>query len=69
VRVSLGADDPAMFETSLTAEYELAQRIGVGPAELARLARTGFQCAFLEPRVRDDLLAAFESGRKAAGLL
>jgi len=69
VRVSLGADDPAMFETNLTAEYELAQRIGVTPDEIVRLARTGFDSAFLAPRERDDLLAKFEAGRKSAGLV
>ena len=69
VRVTLGDDDPAMFETSLTAEYELAQRIGFAPDELVRLARSGFECAFLDPPTRHALLAAFESGRKAAGLV
>jgi adenosine deaminase len=69
VRVTLGSDDPAMFETSLTAEYELAQRIGLTPGELVRLARSGFECAFLDPPARQVLLAAFESGRNAAGLL
>lgn len=69
VRVTLGADDPAMFETSLTEEYELAQRIGLAPSEIAHLARSGFECAFLEPPARQTLLAAFETGRNAAGLL
>jgi len=69
VRVTLGADDPAMFETSLTSEYELAQRIGLAPDELVRLARSGFECAFLDPPARQAFLAAFESGRKAAGLV
>jgi adenosine deaminase len=69
VRVTLGADDPAMFETSLTAEYQLAQRIGLSPQELVRLARAGFECAFLDPPARQALLAAFESGRNAAALV
>ncbi|MGB6431139.1 MAG: adenosine deaminase [Candidatus Acidiferrales bacterium] len=69
VRVTLGADDPAMFETSLTAEYELARRIGVAPQDLLRLARSGFECAFLDVPERDALQAEFERGRNAAGLL
>jgi aminodeoxyfutalosine deaminase len=69
VRVTLGSDDPAMFETSLTAEYELARRIGLSPTEFARLAKAGFDYAFLDPPERDALLAKFELGRKAAGLL
>ena len=69
VRATLGSDDPAMFETSLTAEYQLARRIGLAPQELAFLARAGFECAFLDPPARHALLAAFESGRIAAGLV
>ncbi|MGB6544759.1 MAG: adenosine deaminase [Candidatus Acidiferrales bacterium] len=69
VRVTLGSDDPAMFETSLTAEYELAQRIGVKPGGIVRLAQSGFECAFLEPPARQALLAKFQAARKSAGLL
>lgn len=69
VRVTLGDDDPAMFDTSLTAEYELARRISLSAAELARVAKNGFECAFLAPPERRQLLAIFERGRNAAGLL
>jgi aminodeoxyfutalosine deaminase len=69
VRVTLGSDDPAMFETSLTAEYELARRIGLPDDQFVRLAKAGFDYAFLDPPERDALLAKFEVGRKAAGLL
>jgi aminodeoxyfutalosine deaminase len=69
VRVTLGSDDPAMFETSLTAEYELVRRIGLNPNEFVRLAKSGFDYAFLDPPERDALLAKFELGRKAAGLV
>jgi adenosine deaminase len=58
-----------MFETSLTEEYELAQRIGLAPSEIVRLARSGFECAFLEPPARQAFLAAFDSERNAVGLL
>jgi aminodeoxyfutalosine deaminase len=69
VRVTLGSDDPAMFETSLTTEYELARRIGLSATELVRLAKAGFDYAFLDPHERAALLAKFEVGRKAAGLV
>jgi aminodeoxyfutalosine deaminase len=69
VRVTLGSDDPAMFETSLTREFEMARRVGLRPEEMIRLARAGFDYAFLDPAERDALLAKFEVGRKAAGLV
>jgi aminodeoxyfutalosine deaminase len=69
VRVTLGSDDPAMFETSLTREYQLARRIGLRTEEMIALARAGFDHAFLDPPERDALLAKFEVGRKAAGLV
>jgi aminodeoxyfutalosine deaminase len=69
VRVTLGSDDPAMFETSLTSEYELARRLGLRDHELVRLAKASFDYAFLDPPERDALLAKFEVGRKAAGLV
>src|SRR5882724_6921363 len=46
IPVVLSTDDPAMFHTTLHAEYENAARMGLLEAELARIVEMGFQYAF-----------------------
>jgi aminodeoxyfutalosine deaminase len=46
IPVVLSTDDPAMFHTTLHAEYENAARMGLQEAELARIVEMGFQYAF-----------------------
>jgi len=47
VPVTLNTDDPAMFRTTLTAEYELAERVfGFTEAELRTIADNGFRYGF-----------------------
>ena len=38
-QVALGADDPLLFHTRLTDQYEIARRLGLDDAALAELAR------------------------------
>jgi len=64
--VTLGSDDPAMFETSLTREYELVRETGLSDAELKKLAETGFTAAFLSSVERAALLKSFAQ-RRAPG--
>jgi adenosine deaminase/aminodeoxyfutalosine deaminase len=46
--VTLNTDDPAMFQTSLTKEYELAQHeFGFSNEHLRELARNSFEASFL----------------------
>ena len=46
--VTLNTDDPAMFQTSLTHEYELAQQeFGFTEEHLRELARNSFEASFL----------------------
>jgi len=47
IPVVLSTDDPAMFHTTLLAEYENAARMGLQEGELARIVEMGFQYAFL----------------------
>jgi len=50
VRVTLGSDDPGLFSTDLTREYELAARIAsLSTAEIAHIARTSLDAAFPLP--------------------
>jgi aminodeoxyfutalosine deaminase len=47
IPVVLSTDDPAMFQTTLTQEYEHARRMGLSKLELAHLASLSFEYAFL----------------------
>jgi adenosine deaminase len=46
IPVVLSTDDPAMFHTTLTQEYEHAQQLGMTENELSRLAQMSFDFAF-----------------------
>jgi len=47
--LTLNSDDPALFNTSLSKEYELAQSIfGFTDEHLRELARNSFEASFLE---------------------
>jgi aminodeoxyfutalosine deaminase len=47
IPIVLSTDDPAMFHTTLQAEYENAAQMGLSETELAQLADMSFEHAFL----------------------
>ena len=51
VPIILNTDDPAIFETTLAAEYEKAEQLGFSQSELVDLAANGFRYA-LHPKFR-----------------
>jgi adenosine deaminase len=67
--VTLSSDDPAMFETTVSAEYLQAHHMGLATVELVQIAEAGFRHAFLPIEEKKILLNAFHSGRAALGLV
>ena len=69
IPVTLSSDDPAMFETTVSGEYTHAQRMGMTPAELVRLAEASFRHSFLAPAEKSAMLGKFHAGVAALGLV
>jgi len=59
--VTVGSDDPAMFGTSIQAEWDvLHRRLGLPPAEVLRIGRNTIEATFLEEPERRALLSEFD---------
>jgi len=60
--LTLNSDDPAMFRTSLTEEYALAQETFAFTDEhLRELARNSFEASFLPPEKKIEFLNLFDA--------
>lgn len=60
--LTLNSDDPAMFQTSLTREYELAQsEFGFTGEHLRELARNSFEASFLPAEKKVHFLNLLDS--------
>ncbi len=60
--ITLNTDDPAMFGTSLTREYELAQaEFGFTDEHLRELARNSFEASFLPAEKKVQFLNLLDS--------
>jgi len=69
VPVTISMDDPAMFRTSLVAEYALLPGLGFTPEEIARVARRSFEAAFVEEESKRALLRGLDEAASALGLV
>jgi adenosine deaminase len=62
VRVSLGADDPLLFGSRLTAQYEVARHVhGLSDAQIAELARMSVRASTAPLDVAGRLLAGIDA--------
>jgi adenosine deaminase/aminodeoxyfutalosine deaminase len=65
--ITLNSDDPAMFGTSLTREYELAQsEFGFTEEHLRELARNSFEASFLAADKKVEFLNLLDSAHLRA---
>jgi aminodeoxyfutalosine deaminase len=66
VLVTLNTDDPAMFHTSLTREYELVQDLfGFTDEHVRELARNSFEASFLPAEQKVAMLEQFDRASAA----
>jgi aminodeoxyfutalosine deaminase len=62
VMITLNTDDPALFGTTLSREYQLAQEsFGFTDEHLRELARNSFEASFLPADKKLELLSLFDS--------
>jgi adenosine deaminase/aminodeoxyfutalosine deaminase len=60
--LTLNTDDPAMFRTSLSREFQLAQdHFDFTDEHLRELARNSFEASFLPPERKLELLNLFDA--------
>jgi adenosine deaminase/aminodeoxyfutalosine deaminase len=60
--LTLATDDPAMFHTTLTDEYQLVQQnFGFTDEHLRELARNSFEASFLPPEKKVEFLDLFDA--------
>jgi aminodeoxyfutalosine deaminase len=66
VMVTLNTDDPAMFATSLSCEYQMVQeQFGFTDEHLRELARNSFEAAFLSAEKKLEFLNQFDAAAAA----
>src|SRR5579863_1096750 len=62
VMITLNSDDPALFGTTLSHEYQFAQEaFGFTDEHLRELARNSFEASFLPPEKKLELLSLFDA--------
>jgi len=62
VMITLNTDDPALFGTTLSREYQLVQEaFGFTDEHLRELARNSFEASFLPPEKKVELLSLFDA--------
>ena len=60
-QVALSADDPLLFQSRLTDQYEIARRLGLSDAALAELARGSIRACLASPASKRRWLAEIDA--------
>lgn len=69
IPISLSTDDPAMFNTTLNAEYATLDQMGLSGEEILRISEGAFRGAFLPSEEKVALLQNFRAQAAPLGLL
>jgi len=69
IPISISTDDPAMFSTTLNAEYATLEQMGLGGEEMLRISESAFRGAFLPSEEKMALVQSFRAQAAALGLL
>ncbi len=65
VRVTLNSDDPAMFQTTVAREYELAAgEFGFSPAELRQLTGNAVEAGFCSAETKEQLFVILSEAKE-----
>jgi len=69
IPISISTDDPAMFSTTLNAEYATLEQMGLSGEEILRISEGAFRGAFLPKEEKVALLQNFSAQAAPLGLL
>ena len=69
IPISISTDDPAMFRTTLNAEYATLEQMGLSGEEILRISESAFRGAFLPPEDKMAFLKSFRAQAAPLGLL
>jgi len=69
IPISISTDDPAMFSTTLNAEYGALEQMGLGGEEMLRISEGAFRGAFLPSEDKIALVRSFRAQAATLGLL
>jgi aminodeoxyfutalosine deaminase len=69
IPISVSTDDPAMFSTTLNAEYSTLEQMGLSGEEILHISEGAFRGAFLPAEDKTALLQSFRAQAAPLGLL
>jgi adenosine deaminase len=61
VPITLSTDDPAIFETTLLREYQVAAQAGFTAADISKLAQSSFEYALIPSDVKQSYISVLKN--------